>query len=214
MLDINNKQHISVIIKSLENIYNQAKIYGKLNPRDLNYLNIIYKLLNSCYLDLSLKDIQKLIEVYNKIEFNSEFICAPIIYPKHIQTKTTFVQAESKDCNNFPISNKIYYWEDFRLSSNITNLLKTEVLTTNYFIDKKFKTKSQFNTGVDIIYTETHKKCFMIFESVITDYIVYNLTTNTTITNDFDIVLIPTLNATLLVTNKDYSAETIKIQIT
>jgi len=213
MLHIDNKTHISVIIKSIENIYNQSKIYGQLNIEDINYLNIIYKLLNSCNLDLSVEEINKLTSIYENIQFSSKYICPVLKYPKHVQIKPKFVQAETKDCNNFLISNKLFYWQDSRLTVNITDELSEEILIDNYFNNKLFKTKLEFETGVDIVYTGEHKKCFAISESSITNYIITNITTNEIITDDFDIVLIPLLNMTLLVTNKDFSSETIKIQI-
>jgi len=209
---MNNIENTLTLINSLDKIYNKARINGKLDSINLYLLNIISNILNHCNIELSNKTKTKLENLYITIYNHSKEICKTNIIKPY--NNTIFVQADINDYNDFPKSNKIYYWQDDRLSSNITAILQSEVLANNYFLDKLYKTKNQFSTGVDIEYLETHKKCFMIFESEITNYIIKNITTNTIITDDFDIVLIPTLKATLLVTNKDFSEETIKIQIT
>jgi hypothetical protein len=107
MLDLTDKSHVSLMIKSIENIYNNSKIYGKLYPMDLVHLNIIYKLLNSCHLDLSVENIKQLLNIYTNIEYKSKNICPRIVYSKHIQTKQSFVQAECTDCNNAITKNKV-----------------------------------------------------------------------------------------------------------
>jgi hypothetical protein len=214
MLDINNKVHISVIIKSLENIYNYSKIYGVLNPEDLNYLNIIYKLLNSCHLDLTIEQIQKLTGIYENIKNVSKFICPELIYPKHIQTKTKFVQAESEDCNEFTVSNKIFYWEDARLGGLFTiSTLSEEIVTQNYFVNKLYKTKELFNTGVNINYLLNGKRIYAVSESNTLNYQVFDVSNNLNLTSFFDFQIIPQLNMTLIMSNKDYAPEQVTIRI-
>ena len=46
MFEINELNHVPVVISSLDKIYNKAKVNGKLNSINLYVFNIIFKLLN------------------------------------------------------------------------------------------------------------------------------------------------------------------------
>ena len=46
MFEINELNHVPVVISSLDKIYNKAKVNGKLNSINLYIFNIIFKLLN------------------------------------------------------------------------------------------------------------------------------------------------------------------------
>lgn len=215
MLYINDKTHISVIIKSLNNIYNQSKIYGKLNVEDINYLNIIYKLLNTCYLDLSVNEINTLSTLYENIQFHSKHICPVLKYPKHIQTKPKFVQAETNDCNNNPITDKIFYWEDRRfLDLNYDLLIATEAANTTFLFDQNFETYSFFNQGYqwDLEIGDTRVMCINIYDiSQTNQYKLYNKFEQD-ITNSFYYHYIKETNSILYIGKIDVNAlEYIKI---
>ena len=51
MIQIDEKNHASVIIGSLNKIYNKVKLSGKLEAIDLYILNMIYNILNNCFLE-------------------------------------------------------------------------------------------------------------------------------------------------------------------
>jgi len=178
MLYINDKTHISVIIKSLNNIYNQSKIYGKLNVEDINYLNIIYKLLNTCYLDLSVDEINTLSNLYENIQFHSKYICPVLKYPRHIQTKPTFTQAETNDCNTNPIIDKIFYWEDRTFIDLDYNLqIVEQAKNTTFLFAKTFQTYNFFNTGYNwpLEIGDARVMCLNIYEiQTGSEYKLYN----------------------------------------
>lgn len=175
---INDKTHISVIIKSLNNIYNESKIYGKLNVEDINYLNIIYKLLNTCYLDLSVDEINTLSNLYENIQFHSKYICPVLKYPKHIQTKPTFTQAETNDCNANPITDRIFYWEDRRfLDLNYDLTIATQAANTTFLFAQDSETYDFFNQGYqwNLESGDTRVMCINIYDiSQINQYKLYN----------------------------------------
>lgn len=71
-MEVNNN-HQYTIIASINKIYNHAKVYGILKPKELYLLNIIYKLLNDCD---SCHDTDKnLVSLYYKILNSSKLLC-------------------------------------------------------------------------------------------------------------------------------------------
>jgi hypothetical protein len=213
---INDKTHISVIIKSLNNIYNQSKIYGKLNVEDINYLNIIYKLLNTCYLDLSVDEINTLSNLYENIQFHSKHVCPVLKYPKHIQTKPTFVQAETNDCNNNPITDRIFYWEDRRFLDTDYNLtIATQASNTTFLFAQDSETYDFFNAGYEwpLESGDTRVMCINIYDIPQTNqYKLYN-EFEQDVTNSFYYHYITQTNSILYIGKIDVNAlEYIKIK--
>lgn len=103
-MDLNQKGHTSVLIGSLEKIYKQLRLTGKLKSTDLYILDAIYKLLNGC--DASLTHIQRreLLSLYNDILNSSQTLCQPIILPEDkVSPASNFIQAEALDCNQLPV---------------------------------------------------------------------------------------------------------------
>lgn len=68
-----DNNHPYTIIASINKIYNNAKVYGFLKPKELYLLNIIYKLLNDCENCYNTKT--KLISLYFKILNSSKLLC-------------------------------------------------------------------------------------------------------------------------------------------
>ena len=102
MLGISNNTHVATIISSLNKVYKNAELTGKLYPIDIYVLESIYKLLNGCDTSLSNDQRQLLIALYNTIITTSKTICKSNILEKHISSfKSKFTQAEIEDCNNY-----------------------------------------------------------------------------------------------------------------
>jgi len=70
-----NNNHQYTVIASINKIYNHAKIYGVLKPKELYILNVIYKLLNDCDECICYENKRKLISLYFKILNSSNLLC-------------------------------------------------------------------------------------------------------------------------------------------
>ncbi len=202
MLEINEKSHISVVISSLDKIYKQAKMDGQLHPKDIYYLNIMYKLLNNSYIELSNEQKQHLVSLYNKITFKSKYICPPTLYKKHQQTKQTFTQAETSDCGDINTFAKIFYWQEEDFTTTIENIIPQ--LNTEFLSEKLSDSYLNFETGKTIDYSEIGRICFLAMSSNTIDYIVKDILDND-ITDAFDLIIIDEIQATLFVSKNIYS---------
>jgi len=124
MFEINELNHVPVVISSLDKIYNKAKVNGKLNSINLYIFDIIFKLLNSENLTLTDAQIQKLKTFYSNIYFNSQDICKTKGFsPYTLPVKNKFFQAESTDCNTYPKFENIYYWQEEDLNTILSQLV-------------------------------------------------------------------------------------------
>lgn len=97
MLEINEKDHNSLIVSSLNVIYNKGLINGKLNTIDLYLLNIIYKLIN----DENFIDIkEELKSLYLNYYYNSKNICKINSLNNYnvLNVGNNFIQLETGDC--------------------------------------------------------------------------------------------------------------------
>lgn len=97
MLEINEKDHISLIVSSLNVIYNNGLINGKLNAIDLYLLNIIYTLIN----DENFIDIKEdLKSLYLNYYYNSKNICKINSLNNYnvLNVGNNFIQLETGDC--------------------------------------------------------------------------------------------------------------------
>jgi hypothetical protein len=209
MITINVKNHLGVLIGSIEKIYKKAQISGKLESVDIYYLNIIYKLLNNS--ELTNTENNKLIDFYNKLSFYSENICPPKIIKKYQTTpKVVFEQAENTDCNTVPMNKSILYWQEVYTLNNsqITELVDD----TNYLVNIPSDTYENFEIGVNIEYDKVGKILFLALESDTVNYIVKDVLNND-VTHTFTITLIPQLNATLFISDNNYSHGTMNFKI-
>ena len=201
MINITIKNHLGVLIGSIDKIYKRAQMVGKLESKEIYYLNIIYKLLNN--LELTNSQNNQLITFYNKLSFYSDNICPPKVIKKYQTTpKPKFEQAENTDCNTYPKNKSILYWQEVYTLNNsqITELVDD----TNYLIDKLSDTYENFEIGKNIDYTKVCKIIFLALESNTIDYIVKD-NLNINVTHTFEITLIPHLNATLFISDNNYS---------
>ena len=201
MINITIKNHLGVLIGSIDKIYKKAQMVGKLESKEVYYLNIIYKLLNN--LELTNSQNNQLITFYNKLSFYSDNICPPKVIKKYQTTpKPKFEQAEVTDCNTVISNKSILYWQEVYTLNNsqITNLVDD----TNYLIDKPSDTYENFEIGKNIDYTKVGKIVFLALESDTISYIIKD-DLNINVTHTFDITLIPHLNATLFISDNNYS---------
>lgn len=201
MIEITIKQHLSVLIGSIEKIYNKARLNGKLEVKDIYYLNSIYKLLNKVELTNSQNNM--LINYYNKLAYYSDTICPPKVIKKYQTTPIPkFQQLESTDCNTYSKNKSILYWQEpYTLNdSQITDLVDD----TNYLVDKPSDTYENFEIGKNIDYNKVGKLIFLALESNTINYIIKD-DLNIDVTHTFNISLIPQLNATLFISDNNYS---------
>ena len=209
MINITIKNHLGVLIGSIDKIYKKAQMVGKLESKEVYYLNIIYKLLNN--LELTNSQNNQLITFYNKLSFYSDNICPPKIIKKYQTTpKPKFEQAEVEDCNNIIQNKSILYWQEPYTLNNfqITDLVDD----TNYLTDKPSDTYENFEIGKNIDYTKVGKIVFLALESDTVNYIIKDVLNND-VTHTFNISLIPQLNATLFISDNNYSHGTMNFKI-
>lgn len=209
MINITIKNHLGVLISSIDKIYKKAQMVGKLESKEVYYLNIIYKLLNNS--ELTNSQNNQLITFYNKLSFYSNNICPPKVIKKYQTTITPkFQQLESNDCNTYPKNKKILYWQENYILNN--SQITTLIDDTNYLIDKPSDTYENFEIGKNIEYSKIGKIIFLALESNTTNYqIKDNLNNN--VTHTFNIQLVPVLNATLFISDNTYSYGTQNFKI-
>ena len=205
MIEINELNNTSVLLSSLEKIYNQGRLTGKLKSIDLYILNMIFKLLNGCCLELTHPQRRQLMDLYRQIYLTSDIICpTSIIKSYEVTKKNIFFQAETEDCNQYPIADKIYYWQEENLSTTIENILLL-IDNQGYFLNKLYDTKESFYIGKNINYIEIGKICFAITEAKDTDtYKIYD-SLNNDVTHTFDRVFVPSIKTILFVSQNTYS---------
>jgi len=209
MINITIKNHLGVLIGSIDKIYKKAQMVGKLESKEVYYLNIIYKLLNNS--ELTNSQNNQLITFYNKLSFYSDNICPPKVIKKYQTTpKLKFEQAEVTDCNTVPSNKSILYWQEIYTLNNsqITELIDD----TSYLTDKPSDTYENFEIGKNIDYTKVGKIVFLALESDTISYIIKD-DLNINVTHTFEITLIPHLNATLFISDNNYSHGTMNFKI-
>lgn len=214
MIDLNEKSHTSVVIGSLDKIYKQVRMTGKLHATDIYILESIYKLLSGCESSITHYQRRTLLSLYNRVLNTSKYTCQPVILDIYkVEPKSKFVQAEFLDCNNYPNNSKIYYWQEYDYTISNTDLL-IDALEPGFTNNKLSTTATVFETGKEIDYTSIGVIGFLINDTVIEDvYKVYDVN-NFDITSSFIITFLPEINSTLIVSTAVYSygALTFKIK--
>jgi len=95
------KKHLKVLLSSIKKIYNKAVINGKLEIKELYYLNVIFNIVNK--LELTFEQTKTLESYYNKLSHYSDNICKPDMIKTYYTPKRKFVQATKKHCDNEPL---------------------------------------------------------------------------------------------------------------
>lgn len=209
MIDLTIRQHLGVLIGSINKLYNKAKIEGVLNAKDIYYLNTLYRIIDN--IELTPNEYKNLITLYTKFSFCSDNIC-PIDICKTYSTapSNNFEVADPTDCNDFPMRNEILYWqEDYTLDNDTIRLILNSL---NYLNDKPSDTYSNFEIGKDIDYTKIGKLIFLALESNNTNYKVLDAYNND-VTHTFNIQVVNSLNATLFISDNIYSYGNINFKI-
>lgn len=88
-----NVTHITIVAESLEVIYRQSRMTGKLNSSDLYLLEAINKFLGGCETSLTTQQRRILFSLYNNIMTSSKNICNhPALTVKTISSTPKFIQ--------------------------------------------------------------------------------------------------------------------------
>lgn len=213
MFEINELNHVPVVISSLDKIYNKAKVNGKLNSINLYVFNIIFKLLNLESLTLTDTQIQKLKTFYSNIYFNSQDICKTKGFsPYTLPVKNKFFQAETTDCNTYPKFENIYYWQEEDLNTTYSNILAI-ANETNYLNNKKYYSYSEFNNGKLLEYNNIGRICFMAVSSNNVTLNIIDILGNN-VNDAFDVHYYEDVNSTLFVSKNIFSYGPINFKIT
>lgn len=201
MLNIDTKTHLATLISSLKKDYNNSKKTGKLNPLEIDYINLIYTLLHNCDLMISNRNRKELVTLYNRITYSSKTIChKEIIEPVHYNIKNNFVQAECSDCSEVPVVKdyKLYYWQSEIITNSIEDI---KLLINQTFLDtKQFDNYTNFELGKLILYTNVGRICFLDSNSNTLNYEIKDSLGNI-ITNQYDIEQLP--NNQVLIVSKN-----------
>lgn len=212
MIEIDEINHVPVLISSLDKIYNKAKVNGKLDSVNLYLLNIVFKLLNGCCVTLTNDQRRKLITIYSNIYFNSQSICKVKGIVKYkIPTRTKFFQAETEDCNTYPKFDNIYYWQEEDYTTILDDIVAVGD-STGYLTGKSFYSYAEFSTGKLLEYNNIGRICFMALESNNATLTVTDILGN--VVNDaFDTHYYASINATLFVSRNIFSHGPINFKI-
>jgi len=213
MIDINEKTHTSVVIGSLDKIYNQSRVTGVLHSNDVYILDAIYKLLSGCSTSITHIQRRSLISLYNTILNTSKYTCKSIILNQDkVILKSKFTQAEYTDCNTIGNLQKIYYWQEPNIDILLDDII-SNVSVNGYLQTKSFDTIPVFEIGKTISYINIGLISFAITNSLETDnYRLYDIMNND-VTDGFTRTYLD--NKTILfVSNNIYSYSDMFIKIT
>ena len=206
MLEISEKSHTSILITSLNKIYNKVKIGKPLKSNKLYLLNIIYKLLFDNIISLNDNQKKYLINLYRNLYFyNDDQICkGPLIKKYQLKNKSKFIQAQVEDCNNYSKYNKIFYWQELDYQTD-EDIIQNLINQTGYFNLKPYDTFLNFENGKNINYNNIGRICFGIMESnVLDEYNIFD-SLNNNVTHTFNILFIDEINTLLFVSQNIYS---------
>lgn len=204
MQTINEKSHYASLISTLKKEYNNAKIGKVMNPNDIYLLDIVYNLLYSFIIPLTEVEKKKLLVLYKNILYKSKNICNTDISDKYqISKKDNTIQAEKTDCNNIPVNQTVYYWQESLISKTQANIL-TDITNMSYFVSKSKSSVSSFETGFTITYTSIGRISFYFPNSTLLNYEIRDVD-NLVITNSFDIALETDTKGVLITSKNIYS---------
>lgn len=212
MLEISEKSHTSILIGSLDKIYRKGLLGKPIVSKELYLLDIIFNLLDGCCVTLTNDQRRQLLDLYRRLYIKSEQICpGPLIKKYQMTVVPKFIQAESTDCDTYPQVDKIFYWQEESIATLIGDITPL-VDDTDYLNDKLSDTFANFETGKEITYTKIGRICFLVMESDTLNYEIKDVYNNI-VTDAFDIVLIPAINSTLIVSKNFFSHGDINFKI-
>jgi hypothetical protein len=196
MIEISKANHLKILNASLNKIYNQARIKGKLESVDLYIFNVLFNYISTCETDLTNEQIKKLECIYRILYNTSEDICKVSLTGARVQHRTKFVAPPKSVTPITPVVSKVYYWQEPTPVTEYPDIVEA-ILNDNYLDDKPFTTKTLFEFGIDIPLTHIGRVAFAFDPSfpassfLIKDFLGNDIThafTKTNITS-LDIVL-------------------------
>lgn len=198
MNEVSINSHTSTMFGSLTNIYNKAKMNGKLKSSNLYLLEAIYKLVGECELSLTQTQKTSLIDLYKNIISKSDEIC---LYTDLDELKSTFTQSASNDNGLVVSENKIHYWQETSTSVTFADI-QASLLNDAYLAAKAYDTNTAFQSGKTISYNNVGLISFAIPKATsVSNYKIYDYLNND-VTAGFDKAFISTKNI-LLFTSKN-----------
>lgn len=202
---VNENEMVANTYASIVKSYNNARMRGKLKSTDTYILDAISSVMTICTETISEELKDRLFKMYNHILDTSEETCRVARAVEcSIGPDPKFYQQNIEECDNYPIYDDIFYWQETLLSSNITNI-KLDVLENDYFDDKSTATIQEFAIGKYIPYSNIGVVCFAILDSIETaDFRIYDFLKNE-VTSAFDTVFIPEIKGRLFVSQNVYS---------
>lgn len=216
MENISEKKHISVLISSLEKIYNRFKLKGKSNTKELYILDAIYKLIGGCETALTGDQQRMLTMLYHKIGSTSDTICySTILKQKIYEFKSSFIEVKcDESCNNIPNTDWIYYWQEDEIGKDFQDIFN-DTLSDTFTSDKSRDTRGAFNTGKNITLTTVGKLCFLIVNIEQSATFKIRDINNIDVSTGFSIMYNDDKRAILVMSNNEYTPSnlTLKIQI-
>lgn len=200
---ITNKNHLETVVGSLNKMILIAQQKGVLNSKELFLVNLIGKIILEDHNEMSFKDKQRLINMYFAIiNKYSKIICKSELKRNYAFTSYLDANTIPSKCYIAPLNKSILYWQEVYTLNNsqITDLVDNQ----SYLIDKPSDTYENFEIGKNIDYTKVGKIVFLALESDTVNYIIKDVLNND-VTHTFNISLIPQLNATLFISDNNYS---------
>ena len=200
---ITNKNHLETVVGSLNKMILIAQQKGVLNSKELFLVNLIGKIILENHNEISFKDKQKLTNMYFAIinKYN-KIICRSELKRNYAFTSYLDANLLPNKCYIAPLNKSILYWQEVYTLNNsqITELIDD----TSYLTDKPSDTYENFEIGKNIDYTKVGKIVFLALESDTLNYTIKDVLNND-VTHTFSITLIPQLNATLFISDNNYS---------
>lgn len=208
---ITNKNHLETVVGSLNKIILIAQQKGVLNSKELFLVNLIGKIVLEDYNEMPFKDKQRLTNMYFAVMNKySKIICKSELKRNYAFTSYLDANIIPNKCYIAPVIKAIFYWQE------LYNLDNSQIIDfvddQNYLNDKPSDTYENFEIGKNIDYNKIGKIVFLALESDTLNYTIKDVLNND-VTHAFTITLIPQLNATLFVSNNNYSHGTMNFKI-
>lgn len=198
-------QHLTTLVGSLNTSYDKARFMGRLDSRDIYLLNIIYDIITSCKLMLSLDQYEHITSLYNNLYYTSKNICKTYDTLKVINSDKTFTQNTATA--SYIKYRMISYWQQNSVTDTIV-----DIIANLDNIVKQEDTYTAFASGKTITYTNIGRIAFLLNEELSTNYSIYDELGNN-VTTLFDVQSLPSKNSVIIVSKNIYSFSDIKFKI-
>lgn len=143
----------------MNKLYNQSRMKGKLESVDLYMLNVLFKYLHVCDLDLTDAQKKKLKCIYRILYNTSKDICKVKLEGTKFQDRPKFVVPVQGGVVVPPVVSKVYYWQEPTPLTEYPDIIDA-IINDDYLADKPFTTKALFEFGIDIPLTHIGRIAF------------------------------------------------------